>query len=98
VRASNPVTVADASQPVAPIVIASPGTSARWAARLSPAARLPKPNPTKQQLAWLKGYQRELKKFPEASVRVSHAAGADFKPAASTRSVFFSALAGAASC
>jgi hypothetical protein len=39
-------------------------TGAWWAARLSPAARSPKLNPTKQQLARLKGYQLRHEKIP----------------------------------
>jgi hypothetical protein len=37
---------------------------ARWAARLSPAARLPESNPTKQQLARQKRYQPFTSKIP----------------------------------
>ena len=70
---------------------------ARWAARLSPAARLPESNPAKQQLARHKRYQPRREKFPRLRSG-AHSAGAGLMPLGLSRRVLLLPLSGSVCC
>ena len=70
---------------------------ARWAARLSPAARLPESNPTKQQLARQKRYQPSRQKFLRLRSR-AHTAGADLMLPGFSGRIFLLPLSGSVCC